>query len=217
MTITVYVDRVGSWYTPFARDLVTALRKRGHSAALAHRAADILEGDLCFLLSCVRIVGPNLRARNRLNLVVHASALPLGKGFSPLAYQIAAGVDHIPLTMIEAVDAVDAGPVYMRSTCAFEGHELLPELREAVAAEIGRMVLAYVDTPNAYAPIPQIGESSWYPRRGRGDDELDPTRPLAEQFDRLRVVDNDQYPAWFNYLGHDYEIKITKKVSETTS
>ena len=211
MIVTVYVDRKESWYTPHAADLVVALCRAGHIATLAHTSGDIQTGDVCFLLSCVKIAGPKLLGKNKLNLVVHASDLPLGKGFSPLAYQIAQGKNTIPLTMIEAVEAVDAGDIYMQRFVYYYGHELLDELRIGMAAKIAEMVLDYSAQPYQFLPRAQIGEGSWYPRRTVADDELDPELSVVAQFNKLRVVDNQSYPAWFKHAGHEYAIKIEKK------
>jgi methionyl-tRNA formyltransferase len=37
---------------------------------------------------------------------------------------------------------------------------------------------------------------------------LDPQKSLAEQFNILRVVDNDRYPAFFEWNGRRYNLKI---------
>ena len=59
-------------------------------------------------------------------------------------------------------------------------------------------------------PVPQHGEPTFYPKRTRKDDELDPAMTLASQFDHLRIVDNERYPAWFTYRGQRYLLKISK-------
>ncbi len=41
-----------------------------------------------FFLGCSKIAGPDVLNRNKYNLVVHESALPKGKGFAPVAWQI---------------------------------------------------------------------------------------------------------------------------------
>ncbi len=43
---------------------------------------------------------------------------------------------------------------------------------------------------------PQQGEASYYRRRRAADSQLDPHCSLAEQFNLLRVVDNQRYPAF---------------------
>jgi hypothetical protein len=56
--------------------------------------------------------------------------------------------------------------------------------------------------------IAQTGEPSFYKKRTPGDSRLDPQKSLAEQFNLLRVVDNDRYPAFFEWNGRRYNLKI---------
>jgi len=56
----------------------------------------------------------------------------------------------------------------------------------------------------------QSGDESFYPRRRPDDSRLDPSRTLAEQFRLLRVVDNDRYPAFFEWRGSMYTLRIRK-------
>jgi len=55
----------------------------GHQVTWAHDAADLLAGDICFYLSYDRIVDATILARHKNNLVVRASNLPKGRGWSP--------------------------------------------------------------------------------------------------------------------------------------
>ena len=54
----------------------------------------------------------------------------------------------------------------------------------------------------------QTGEASHYCRRRPADSQLAPERTLAEQFDLLRVVDNNRYPAFFEWRGRRYQLQI---------
>jgi methionyl-tRNA formyltransferase len=59
----------------------------------------------------------------------------------------------------------------------------------------------------------QEGEESFYPRRGPKDSQLDPEKSIKDQFNLLRVVDNERYPAWFELAGQKYTIEIKKNSS----
>ena len=50
----------------------------------------------------------------------------------------------------------------------------------------------------------QHGEARHYRRRWPADSELDPERSLAEQFNLLRVVDNQRYPAFVHWRGRRF-------------
>lgn len=56
----------------------------------------------------------------------------------------------------------------------------------------------------------QQGKESLYPRRQPNDSELDIYKPIYEQINLLRVVDNDKYPVYFIYKKNKYVLKIEK-------
>jgi len=211
--ISVVVDNP-SWVLPFAEDLVARIEAGGDRAVLCRDHDAITEGAVAFYLGCVKITPPGVLARNRKNIVVHASNLPDGKGFSPLTWQILEGLDDIPLCLLEAVDAVDAGPVVYRETLHYEGHELIGELRDVLGRAQADLCLRYLAEAAPPEGEPQAGEGFVYGRRRPADSRLDPEKPLAEQFDLLRTVDNDNYPAFFELRGHRYRIAIEKMDGE---
>lgn len=55
---------------------------------------------------------------------------------------------------------------------------------------------------------PNHGEASHYPRRRPADSRLDPELSLAEQFNVLRVVDNQRHPASFQWRGRCYILNL---------
>lgn len=149
----------------------------------------------------------------RHNLVVHESDLPHGKGWSPLTWQILEGKNQIPVTMIEAEEKVDSGVIYAQEWIDFQGHELVEELRAAQAKATIRLCEKFVSRyPGIVdAAREQTGEENFYPRRKPGDSRLDPDMTIREQFNLLRVVDNENYPAWFEMGGQRYVVKIGKQ------
>jgi methionyl-tRNA formyltransferase len=107
---------------------------------------------------------------------------------------------------------VDAGDIYLQEWFDLAGHELLDQLRDQVAQATLSLCRAFVDEyPDVvHNARPQNGEPSYYPRRGPEDSELDPDKTLAEQFEVLRVVDNEVYPAFFEMRGQRYQLRIEK-------
>ena len=213
MMITILTDDPRSWFIPYGKELEARLRAAGHDARYVTRKQEIAAGDVCFLLSCVRIVEPEYLGRNRHNIVVHASDLPQGKGFSPLQWQILEGKQAIVVTLIEAVQAVDAGPAYIRSNLEFDGTELHDELRQKLGSRIVEMCIQYAAAGDSLAPVPQQGAESFYRKRTESDDELDPNKSILEQFSHLRIADNERFPLYFRHLGHKYIVKIYKDSS----
>jgi len=177
-----------------------------------HSPEEIPNGELCFILNCSKLVKPNILNRNKHNLVIHASDLPKGKGWSPWTWLILEGENDIPLTLFEAKEAVDSGVIYLQEWVIFDGHELIDEIRESLANKIVSMCQHFVQLyPNIIEESrEQNGNESFYPRRNASDSQLDIHRSIVEQFNLLRVVDNDRYPAFFEYRGCKYLLKIEK-------
>ena len=121
--------------------------------------------------------------RNRRNLVVHASDLPRGRGFSPLVWLILEGAKQIPVCLLEAASDVDAGPVVYRDCIAYEGHELNDELRMRLGESHVALCRRFMAEPAPVAGVLQTGEPTRYRRRIPADSRLDPDRSIAEQFD----------------------------------
>ncbi|MFK7941520.1 MAG: hypothetical protein AB8B85_01185 [Paracoccaceae bacterium] len=212
--ITVIADPP-SWFSIHADALVAGLIAAGHDAVHIADQTLVGPGDIAFYLSCTGITPPERLALNRFNIVVHASALPEGRGFSPLVWQVLEGRHIIPLTMITMTEAVDAGDILMQRDLVFQGHELNDEMRTAMGAAIVGMCHDFAAAPVPAEGQPQQGTGSWYRRRGPEDSRLDPDRTLAEQFDLMRVVDNDRYPAFFDHRGHRYTLRIDRVSPDT--
>lgn len=210
MKISVVVDNPRSWFVPFAEKLGEQLRDFG-DVGLLRSADDIPEGNgIAFLLSCEKKVGAGTLRRSRCNVVVHASELPKGKGMSPLTWQVLEGRNAIPLTLFEAVEEIDAGPVYLRDEIRLRGNELLGEMRPLLGAKIVEMCVAFVSQWPAILDkaVQQTGDPTFYRRRLPEDSRLDPHKSIAEQFNLLRVSDSERYPAFVEWLGRRYNIKI---------
>jgi methionyl-tRNA formyltransferase len=209
--VSILVDNPRSWIIPYVQGLIAQLRARGHIVHYCNEQGELTEGDVACLLSCEKIIPESRLRLHRHNLVCHPSALPLGKGFSPLAWQIVEGRNEVPLTLFEAVPAVDAGPIYFQELLRFEGHELNEEIKRAQGEKTVELVLRWIDRYPDVSSVAQSGEESIYRRRTAKDSELDPQKTIAEQFELLRVVDNERYPAFFNYRGHSYVLRIEKQ------
>ena len=206
-TVSVLVDAPDSWIMPWAGQLVETISPF-HAATLCTRQEDVPEGDFCFLLGCLTRMKDEVLARNELNLVVHESGLPKGRGWSPVAWQVLKGASSIPVCLFQAVSEVDAGPVFLRDDMDLDGTELLPEIRAKQGAKTVELCLRFLLARPDLEPIPQTGEPTFYRKRTVADDRLDETRSLAENFNHLRIVDNDAYPAWFEHGGRRFIVKI---------
>jgi len=187
------------------------ISSKGHFPALVYDKAELCGGDILFLVSCGQMIRDTEREKYKAILVLHASDLPKGRGWSPYIWAILGGQNQITVSLLEASEPVDSGDIWLKTTFALEGHELLPEINEKLfAAELSLMTQA-VEQFESIVPVPQQGDPGPYmTKRSPADSQLDPLKTIAEQFDLLRVVDSERYPAFFDYRGTRYLVKIEK-------
>ena len=184
----------------------------GHQVSWGHLIEQVPAGDLCFYLSCSQVAPAEVLDRFEHNLVVHESDLPLGRGWSPLSWQIIDGASDIAVTLFEAEQSVDSGVIYAQEWLHFDGTELLRELRDEQAFATINLCRNFVTEypASVVSGLQQLGPESRYRQRTPADSALDPDVPLAEQFDLLRVVDNERYPATLEMRGGKYRIFIER-------
>jgi len=188
---------------------------KGHSTTLVLDKAKLQGGDILFLASCSQMISDVERKKYKATLVLHASDLPKCRGWSPHIWSILSGANQITVSLLEASEPVDSGSIWLKTKFTLEGHELLPEINAKLfAAELLLMTQA-VEQFEVIKSIQQVGDPGPYmQKRSPADSQLDPNKTIAEQFDLLRIVDSQRYPAFFNYRGKRYLIKIEKIENE---
>ena len=197
MKVQVLVDNLNSWIIPYAEKLVNFLKESGHDSNLIHKHGEVVEGDILCLLGCEKIF--KALDKNKHNLVVHESDLPKGKGWSPLTWQILEGKNEIPITLFEAAEGVDSGSIYLQNIVFLSGNELNDEIRQKQGEATIDLILKFIKEYPKVEGKEQQGEETYYPKRTPKDSELDINKSISEQFNLLRVCDNERYTAWFIY------------------
>lgn len=190
-----------------------------HSVLIVNSRSELTGGDFLFLVSCAEMISKRDRALFKHTLVLHASDLPNGRGWSPHVWELVGGAKHLTLSLLEAEDKVDSGRIWLKkhipvSRCAlwYEVNELLFDAELALINET-------IENYEAIQPQeqPVSGGASYYPRRTPDDSEIDPSKPLSEQFDLIRMCDPERYPATFTLRGQKYRIKLEKVGNEDDS
>ena len=215
-SISIVIDPQNRWIHSYAKELFKLIEREGRTddrvqllegyQAVEARAD---RGEIAFFLGCTRLAGERLLKKHRRTLVVHESALPQGRGFAPVAWQVLEGALRIPFCLIEAVKEPDAGQIFLQDEIVLEGHELNEALRRKQGEATVDICWRYLQADQEPVPRAQLKiKAREYRRRTPADSRLDPQQTLADQFDLLRVVDNEQYPAFFHYRGHRYQLTI---------
>ena len=208
--ISVVVDN-DSWIFPYCEGLVRDLSKDGHEANLCRNYKEVGNGDIAFYLGCVRITPKDVLNKNKINLVVHESDLPRGRGFAPVAWQILEGQNTIPIVLFEARTEADSGPVFLKDKIVLMGHELMNDIRVLQGKKTVSLCRDFVRRYPNLKGAEQKGQSTAYSRRRPANSKLDIDKTLREQFSLLRTVDNERFPAYFDINGYRYTIRIEKK------
>ena len=194
------------WFVPYAK----ALSQKLENARLFFYHDQIDESfEVVFILSYHNIIEKEHLKKHKHNIVIHASDLPSGKGWAPMFWQVLEGKSEILFSMFEASAGVDDGDIYMKKRLILNGSELNNELREKQASFIIKMCLEFLEEYESFkVPVKQQGKESFYKKRSARDSELDCEKTINEQFNLLRIVDNDNYPAFFYKYGKKYIVKI---------
>jgi methionyl-tRNA formyltransferase len=190
------------------RDQQTGL---GHTVELVSAINQLTSGDFLFLVSCSEILEEEYKKLFRHSFVLHASDLPKGRGWSPYIWNILEGKSIITVCLLEAASPVDSGDIWHKRTFTLDGHELLPEIHEQLfQAELSLIDDAIGHLDDMQPILQDENMVSHFPRRSPEDSRLDPNKTIAEQFDLLRVVDSDRFPAFFELRGKRYRLMIEK-------
>lgn len=205
--LSVILDNPDSWMWNYINEVENTLATFGEEVIVYKKAREIKEGDIMFILSCDYILKKEALSKHKNNIVIHASKVPDGKGWSPVSWQVEQGMNDIPITLFEADEMLDSGDWFLRDVIRLQGHELIDEIRYLLFKTIHSMIKQFL---NEY-PMEshkQVGPESFFPKRTEKCQELDVQKNIEEQFNVLRVCDNERYPAHFLLNDKKYIIKI---------
>lgn len=211
MKISIVTDH-DSWINDYIPLYIEKLNSNSHKVIWIHDIKKTPFGDICILLGCGQYMGGEIRKKNRNNVVVHESAVPQGKGWSPLTWQIIEGKNIIPISIFEVEKDIDSGQIYFQKELKYQGNELINEIRKKQATMSFQLCDLLIDDypKSVQNGMLQKGNSTYYERRNHDDSELDINKTIVENFNLLRTVDNERYPAFFNYKNCKYTLKIEK-------
>jgi methionyl-tRNA formyltransferase len=183
-----------------------------HQIDLVHSKAGLTEGDLLFLISCSEILTESDRRAFTTTLVIHASDLPIGRGWSPHIWQILDGDTEFTLSLMEAEDKLDSGAIWKKVLITIDRDALWDEINHKIfEAELSLMDFAVLHCEGMTAtPQSTEVEPTYLPKRTPLDSKIDPQKSIEEQFNLLRVCDPDRFPAYFELHGHRYSIRLEK-------
>jgi len=209
-SVTFLTDKNNNWFNTYISKLKYNLPKK-YKYIFIENFRKIKKQDIVFILNYTKILSENFLKINKLNLVVHSSDLPKNRGFSPLYYQVLKNQNIIENCIIEAKKDVDDGNIFLKKKFKLNGTELSKELRSKQANTIIKLIVAFLNKYPNVRSVKQVGKKSFNKKRTITDNKIDIRKSLKSQFNLLRIVENEKYPAFFYYKKKKYVLKIYKE------
>jgi methionyl-tRNA formyltransferase len=182
-----------------------------HEIQLLRSKKELVEGDILFLISCSEIISEHDRAKFKKTLVIHASDLPKGRGWSPHIWALINGAQQITISLLEAVDKVDSGDIWKKIKINIPKTAIYNEINQLIfKAELELMDFAVENFAQIIPTKQPAIEQGYWPKRTPQDSEIDIYKSIDEQFDLIRVCDQERFPAFFYKNGKKFKLKIEK-------
>lgn len=214
MKIVFLLDKTNNWIKNYVDEFINSNKNEKFNFQISFNHQDVNNNDIVFILGYTKILDEDFLNLNKLNLVVHESDLPKGKGFSPVQWQILRGQNNIVFTLFEAKKELDSGDIFLQKHVSFSGYELFDKIREIQGKKTMELIGEFLDIYPAINKKAQLGEGTTFKRRKLSDDKLDINKSIKEQFNHLRIANNEEYPLWFEIDGNKYIIKIFEEENE---
>jgi methionyl-tRNA formyltransferase len=182
--------------------------KDDNEITLHRNISELTGGKILFLISCEQKIPSVVLRKFQRTLILHASDLPQGRGWSPHIWEILNGSQQITISMIDASEKIDGGCVYQKRKIEIPKSALWDEINDLLfSTEISLMKYA-IEHFDKLESVPQDTSinATYYRKRVPRDSELDVKKSIQEQFDLMRICDAERYPAYFELNGQKYKI-----------
>ena len=208
--VTFLLDKSNLWFEKQLKNYDFRLNNK-YIFKISKNPNNIKNQNIVFPLSYTRILPESFLQKNELVLIAHPSKLPKDKGFAPLQYQILRNKNKVYMSLIKAVKEIDAGPIYFQNSFVLNGTELSDEIRNIQGIQFLNIIKKFLIKYPKVKSKKQIGKGNFNKRRYPKDSQLDINKTIKQQFNHLRINDNELYPSFFYYKGQKYIVKIFKE------
>ena len=208
--VTFLLDKSNLWFEKQLKNYDFRLNNK-YIFKISKNPNNIKNQNIVFPLSYTRILPESFLQKNELVLIAHPSKLPKDKGFAPLQYQILRNKNKVYISLIKAAKEVDAGPIYFQNSFVLNGTELSDEIRNIQGIQFLNIIKKFLIKYPKVKSKKQIGKGNFNKRRYPKDSQLDINKTIKQQFNHLRINDNELYPSFFYYKGQKYIIKVFKE------
>jgi methionyl-tRNA formyltransferase len=212
MRVIIYCNNENHPCIPKLKELANELNDSINHCELITTTISDKAGDLCFLVSCSVLIEQKTINQFSKVFVLHCSELPKGRGWSPYSWEVLNGSNCLTLSLIEAMEKVDTGDIWLQEKIQLDGTELLVDILGKIIESEIRLIKKCVVRFDEIVPRKQENcGATYYRKRSPVDSKLDEKKTILEQFNLLRIVDNERFPAFFEINGVKYYLRITKE------
>jgi len=176
-------------------------------------------GGILFLVSYDKYLKDKFIESFNEVIVIHASDLPKGKGWSPHVWEILSGSSELTLSAIKASSEIDGGDIWSKAKVNIKSTDIFDEINyKLFTAEISLIEKVINMINEKKLPKPQNKENStYYRKRTKDDSKVELEDKLTDIFNLLRVADPQRYPVYFDKEGIRYNIFLKKSKNEDSS
>ncbi len=211
MKIDILIDQKDSFFHDYKDLLIKKIKNKNYKIRFIYSARKLKKGDILFIIATNKILKEKSLSLHNLNLNIHPSKLPQGRGSAAVSWNILDNKSYFYITLHEAKKKIDSGKIYIQEKVKVKSFELNVDIRKRQAIKTIQIIKKFLKNRKKIKPRDQKGKVTFLKKRQPKDSLLDINKSLKSQFNLLRVVDNNRYPAFFYNRKTKYILKIFKE------
>ncbi len=163
---------------------------------LSQKVLRRIKPDFIFFPHWGHVVRPSI-FKNHECILFHTAPLPYGRGGSPIQNLIIRDFHESAVCALRMTEDLDGGPIYLRRSIELNGRltDILSDLNQI----INEMILEIIE--KRPVAILQKGTPTFFKRLSPEDNRLPENLSLKQLYDRIRMVDSEEYPSAFVEFG----------------
>ena len=167
-----------------------------HKKDLTKDFLDSISPDYIFFVHWSFIV-PSEIYSNFECIVFHTAPLPYGRGGTPIQNLILEGFKTAPVCALRMIGELDSGPIYEKREISLDGSlsDIFSRLNYAI-----NILIRNISRGNI-VPSEQEGKPHVFKKLTKENNELPSNISLLQLYDRIRMLDHEDYPNPFLISG----------------
>ena len=116
------------------------------------------------------------------------------------------------VSLLEAAENIDTGRICKKTYLDISPTALYNEINDKLFNVETGLIEYAIENFEKLKFEKQVSENAtYYRKRSPEDSEIDPSKTIKDQFNKIRISDPNRYPAFFYLNGAKYILKIEKE------